>query len=89
MTEPTIYERRIDDLGRIVLPADVLKKLGTEKEGLLEIIVGGDGDIRLQNPVPRCAFCGKTPEESIVHQYKATNICAGCLAELRKMPSLP
>ena len=49
--------RKVDDLGRIVLPIDVRRERGIEPKAELEIYVDS-GDIILQKFRAPCVFCG-------------------------------
>ena len=73
--------RKVDELGRIVLPIELRKQLDiTEKADSLEIYVEGNRII-LEKVVHTCCFCGS--KESLI-DFKDKKICAACLAELRK-----
>ena len=71
--------RKIDELGRIVLPAELRNSLGIEKKFPLEIYVEGE-HIILKKYQPDCIFCGDVKD---VAKYKGKNICPSCLEELR------
>lgn len=70
--------RKIDELGRIVLPIELRKKFGIAEKDALEIYVEGDRII-LQKYEPACIFCGKT--DGIV-TYKDKNVCKACAREI-------
>lgn len=73
--------RKVDGLGRIVLPKELRKVLGVkENETSMEILVDGENVI-LRKYEPACIFCG---EARNVINYKGKNICKKCLKELRK-----
>jgi len=71
--------RKIDDLGRIVLPIELRRTLGISDRDSLEIYVD-DNNIVLKKYEPACIFCGST--EGIV-SYKDKTICAGCIEALK------
>ena len=71
--------RKVDELGRIVLPAELRNSLGIEKRHPLEIYVDSEYII-LKKYQPDCIFCGDVQN---VSQYKGKNICQSCLAELK------
>ena len=72
--------RKIDKLGRIVLPVELRKTLGITERDDIEIAVDGDA-IVLRKHVERCIFCGSDNE---VTDFHGKNICADCLKELRQ-----
>jgi len=66
--------RKIDELGRIVIPMELRKTFGIDCKDSLEIYVE-DGNIVLSKYEPSCVFCGK--KDQIV-TYKNKNICESC-----------
>ncbi len=71
--------RKVDELGRIVIPSELRKKLNIEIKDSLEIYVSGDSII-LKKYFPACVFCG---EANDILTYKGKNICANCLNQLK------
>lgn len=76
--QATGYVRKLDPLGRIVLP----KKLRTlfeihEKDGL-EILIDKE-DIILRKSLPMCIFCGSTDN---IADFKEKHVCKDCLSTL-------
>ncbi|MCW6075506.1 AbrB/MazE/SpoVT family DNA-binding domain-containing protein [Clostridium sporogenes] len=73
--------RKVDELGRLVIPKELRKTLNiTEQETSLEIYVDGE-QIVLKKYTPACIFCGEAKE---VINFKGKNICRICLKELGK-----
>lgn len=72
--------RNIDELGRIVVPKEIRKKLGIENTDPVEIYVDGD-KIILTKYHPACHFCGGT--ENIV-DFKSKKICANCIKDIKE-----
>ena len=72
--------RRIDDLGRIVVPKELRTTLDIQVGDPLEILVEGD-KIVLQKYQPACTFCNGT--DNIVY-FQEKRICAACLAKLKE-----
>ena len=70
--------RKIDDLGRIVLPSELRKTLGISERDALEIYVD-QSSIVLKKYEPCCVFCGETDQMTT---YKGKNVCVHCAAEL-------
>ena len=71
--------RKIDELGRIVLPVEMRRVLDIAEKDLLEIYVDG-GDIILRKYQPTCIFCGS---EKGITQFKEKNICSACMKKLK------
>ena len=70
--------RKIDELGRVVLPIEIRRKMGISERDSLEIYVDGDSII-LKKYEPACIFCGN-PKNVLTHKGK--NVCAACVREL-------
>ena len=67
--------RKIDELGRIVLPIELRKTLGIANHDSLEIYVEQDSII-LRKYEPSCIFCGSNKGIAI---FKGRSICKDCL----------
>ncbi len=74
--------RKVDELGRIVLPIELRRTLDIAEKDAIEIYVDGDAII-LRKYEPTCIFCG---DSRGVESFKGKNICAGCLRELKRQP---
>lgn len=72
--------RRVDDLGRIVLPIELRKILDIEPRDSLEIFVDGN-TIMLKKYEPQCVFCGRAENVKSFHEK---NICSECVKDLSK-----
>lgn len=70
--------RKVDELGRIVLPIELRRTLDIEVKDALEIYVDG-AQIILKKYEPACIFCGNAKD---VANFKGKNICRDCLAEM-------
>jgi transcriptional pleiotropic regulator of transition state genes len=71
--------RKIDDLGRVVLPKEIRKVLDISDGDPLEIYTDGEC-IVLKKYQPNCIFCGETSDVVV---RKGKNICNMCLRELK------
>ena len=71
--------RKVDELGRVVLPIELRRTLDIAEKDALEIYVEGDMVI-LKKYAPSCVFCGNTHG---VTSYREKNVCAACLRELK------
>jgi transcriptional pleiotropic regulator of transition state genes len=72
--------RRVDELGRIVLPIELRRTMDIAEKDPIEIYVEGSSII-LKKYQPSCIFCG---EAKNVTDFKGKNICAKCLSELHR-----
>lgn len=70
--------RRVDELGRIVIPIEMRRVLEIKEKDQLEISHSGD-TIIIRKYKPYCIFCGN---EDITINYKGNNICKSCYDEL-------
>ncbi|MGI8793466.1 MAG: AbrB/MazE/SpoVT family DNA-binding domain-containing protein [Acidimicrobiales bacterium] len=70
--------RKVDNLGRIVLPAELRRLHGIEAGDELAIAVDG-GAIILRKLENACVFCGSGDDLST---YRSKPICTSCRAEL-------
>lgn len=66
--------RKVDDLGRIVLPVEMRRMFGIHPGDELEIGVDG-GSIMLRKIESRCVFCGAETE---LRAYRHKQVCASC-----------
>ena len=72
--------RKVDELGRIVLPIELRRTLDVDVKDALEIFVDGN-TIMLKKYAPACLFCADAKDVII---YKGKNICPNCMQELKK-----
>ncbi len=72
--------RKVDELGRIVIPIELRRTLDIAEKDSLEIFVDGERII-LAKHEDSCIFCGKTKGLGI---HKGKNICESCLEELKR-----
>lgn len=70
--------RKIDDLGRIVLPAELRRILELDDRAEVEIYTENDTVI-LRKYKPSCIFCGSQHD---LHEYRGHNVCGECIRTL-------
>ena len=73
--------RKVDELGRIVLPAEIRQSLEINVKDPLEFFVDGDRII-LKKYQPGCIFCGSMEG---VTAFEGKNLCASCIRKLKSM----
>ena len=78
MLKSTGVVRKVDELGRIVIPIELRRTMGIEEKDALEIYVDSE-KIILKKYEPACIFCGNAED---VMSYKGKNLCRHCIGEL-------
>lgn len=71
--------RKVDELGRVVIPIELRRTMDIEEKDGLEIYVDNDRII-LRKYEPACVFCGNASE--VTHFKK--NVCKDCLEAMHK-----
>ena len=71
--------RKVDELGRIVLPIELRRTLDIAEKDALEIYVEGSS-IVLKKYRPSCIFCDSTKDVVV---FKGKNVCPKCLREMK------
>jgi len=74
--------RRVDDLGRVVIPMELRRSLGIKVKDPLAIFVDGE-KVVLARPEKSCAICGSVNDEEYT-ELRGRLICDGCVNELRQ-----
>lgn len=72
--------RKVDELGRIVLPIELRRTLGIEAKDRIEIFVDGESII-LRKYQPACIFCDNAKD---IINYKGKNICPDCIRAMNE-----
>lgn len=73
--------RRVDELGRVVIPKEIRENFEIMEKDPLEIFVEKD-TIILKKFFPVCTLCGS---QEGLKEYKEKVICEKCIEQLRKM----
>ena len=73
--------RKVDDLGRIVLPIELRRTLDIVERDELEIYMEND-QIVLRKYEPSCVFCGADRRLVL---YAGKNICRDCVKEMAEL----
>lgn len=75
--------RKVDELGRIVLPIELRRTMDIAVRDELEIFIDNDRVV-LQKCEQRsgCVFCGAEQE---LQSYRGKNICRDCLGKMRQL----
>ena len=72
--------RKIDELGRIVLPIELRNKMDINTKDSVEIFVDND-KIILKKYQPCCVFCGNADN---VTMFKGKLVCRDCIEEVTR-----
>ncbi len=70
--------RKVDEVGRFVLPIETRRILGLEEKSEIEIFVEND-TVVLKKYHSSCMFCQNTNDLTSLH---GKNICKNCIDEL-------
>lgn len=73
--------RKVDELGRIVLPIELRRTLEIGERDALEIFVDGQS-IVLKKYAPCCVFCGNTED---LRDFREKRVCSACASELANL----
>ena len=75
----TGFVKKIDELGRILIPKELRSSMELDTKDALEMFVDGDR-IVLQKYQPACIFCNNA--DNIIF-FEGRRICASCLSKLK------
>lgn len=70
--------RRVDELGRVVIPIELRNQFGINEKDPIEIYVDGSS-IVLKKFAPNCIFCG---DDKNLNKYKDKLICNKCINKI-------
>jgi transcriptional pleiotropic regulator of transition state genes len=73
--------RKVDELGRIVIPKELRTMLGVKDNDPMEIFKDGDRVI-LQKYVPGCDICGEIADKYVT--YCGKSICPECVRTISR-----
>ena len=73
--------RKVDDLGRIVLPIELRRTLDIAERDELEIYMESD-HIVLKKYEPACVFCAS--DRKLI-SYNGKNVCRECVRKMAQM----
>ncbi|BAU28724.1 transcriptional pleiotropic regulator of transition state genes [Aneurinibacillus soli] len=73
--------RKVDELGRIVLPIELRRTLGIDIKDGLEIFVEGE-KVVLHKYQPACMFCDSIEG---VTEFKGKKMCESCREEVSQL----
>lgn len=81
--QPLGYIRKIDELGRVVIPKSIRIKFNIDKpDDAVEFFSDGNGGIVLTKYIKGCIFCNSTED---IYEYENKYICNSCLVKLNNL----
>lgn len=75
--------RKVDELGRVVLPIELRRTLGIDEKDALEIYVDQE-KIILKKYEPACVFCNNATD---VQVFRGKNVCRECATAMGEAAS--
>lgn len=78
MVKSTGIVRKVDELGRVVIPIEMRRTLSIGEKDALEIYVDGEGII-LKKYEPACIFCDNAKD---IKYFKGKMVCQKCILEV-------
>ena len=78
--------RKVDDLGRIVIPMEIRKTFDIKEKDPIEIFTDGD-NIVLKQFKTSCTLCGNDKYEDLSFKFNKP-ICKDCLNVIKNGPNL-
>lgn len=78
MMKSTGIVRKVDELGRVVIPIELRRTLAISEKDALEIFVDGER-IMLKKYEPACIFCGNADDTRF---FKGKIVCSDCVSEM-------
>lgn len=73
--------RRVDELGRVVIPIEIRNKFDIVEKDPIEIYVE-DSSIILKKYEPNCIFCGESKD---LVEYNGKLVCSKCCKTLNSL----
>lgn len=71
--------RKVDELGRIVLPIELRRTLDIAERDSLEIYIDGSSVV-MRKYQPACIFCDSAKD---IITYRGKNVCAKCVRSMQ------
>ncbi len=72
--------RKVDELGRIVLPMEIRRIMGIAERDALVISLN-ENEIVIRKYEPICLFCGSNRN---LKEFRGKTVCADCIRDMNK-----
>ncbi|MBQ3422747.1 MAG: AbrB/MazE/SpoVT family DNA-binding domain-containing protein [Romboutsia sp.] len=73
--------RRLDNLGRVVIPKEMRKLMNVKEKDFVRIIKQNNSII-IQKFSRSCMICGS---ENLLNEYGGLCLCEGCIGKMKKI----
>lgn len=82
----TGIQRKVDDLGRVVIPAGIRRSLDIREGDLVDVSVT-EGAVVLSKPAVRCGLCGADDEplHDVGHDAEGKQLCRPCVTQVASL----
>ena len=77
-----MIQRKLDELGRVLIPEEMTRKLGISSKTLLNIHLDGERII-IEKTGDSCLFCGNS--ENVIDGFHVRRSCAQKVADVLKL----
>ena len=77
-----MIQRKLDELGRVLIPEEMTRKLGISSKTLLNIHLDGERII-IEKTGDSCLFCGNS--EDVIDGFHVCRSCAQKVADVLKL----
>ena len=77
-----MIQRKLDELGRVLIPEEMTRKLGISSKTLLNIHLDGERII-IKKTGDSCLFCGNS--ENVIDGFHVCRSCAQKVADVLKL----
>ena len=74
--------RKIDDLGRVVIPASIRRALAIREGDAVEVTVEGERVV-IARPQDTCVFCGR--DDASLQPFRGRLVCGTCVAMISEV----
>lgn len=82
MVKATGIVRKVDDVGRIVVPVELRRVMGIQDGDAVQFLVDGE-TVVLRRYDAGCVFCGRQED---VQEFGGRKVCAACIAAMPHRP---
>ncbi len=73
--------RKIDELGRIVLPQEARTALGIKPRQSLDVLIEEDSIVIKNTKGPTCALCGES--DATLTEVAHNHLCGDCISSIK------
>lgn len=79
-----LWTRKVDELGRLVLPTEARQALGIEEKQSMDIYLEDDAIVlKVNHELPFCKLCGQSEVE--FSRIDSVFICEECVAKVKTL----